>query len=462
MTATGELLEKEFDSVKELVSAFHKLGCTKALLKPLAPNQDNEKNQIYFGGATLLTQLMPGAMHLRGVSTSTSKRCSNSGSSIIEVALKFSWVWPVGPASPAPEAKLIEYSQYPEVRFSGFLMNSPRAPRALRRNEQDLYGRRVLVIGIAGEECFGAVVTEASNPSLVNELVAMPESSINSILRSLDLGSGEPEIDQTQLLDDLRALAAQEHSPMVLDYLDLAPKATLGGSQFGGWTLEALLGIPRNGVAAPDKYGFEIKSVSGSKVSVITSEADLGFRQERGVKAFVERFGRASSKTAGKQVFNGIHRCWTPNKQTGARLEIDHWNKTAHVPTGTGEPTVLLLSAKDELMAGWSFDHLGQHWAKKHAGAAYVQTTAIHTDGDGKADAYVYGPRVCIGLGTNVVRLLESISRGTVHLDPGDRISDDGKAKARTQWRVNGNVTSTLPNRLKPLYDEWSVVDLSA
>lgn len=462
MATANKPLEKEFSTLKELASAFRKRGCTKAFLKPLALNQDNEKNQIYFGGASLLTQLMPGSLHLRGVSTSAAKRRSESGSPIIEVDLKFSWVWPVGPAAPAPNAKLIEYSQYPEVRFSGFLKGSPRAPKALRRDEQDAYGRRVLVIGISGDECFGTVVTESCNPALVNELLQLPESSIHSLLRTVDLGAGESEIDRVQLLEDLRTLIAREHHPLVLDTADSAPKATLGGSQFGGWTLEALLGIPRNGIAAPDKYGFEIKSVSGSKVSVITSEADLGFRSERGVRAFVERFGQPSTKTAGKQVFNGIHRCWAPNKQTGARLEIDHWDKGLHAPTGTGEPTVLLLSAKDELMAGWSFDHLGQHWAKKHAGAAYVQTRAIHTDDDGKADAYVFGPRVCVGLGTNVVRLLESISRGTVHLDPGDRISADGKAKARTQWRVNGNVTSALPDRLKPLYDEWSVVDLSA
>jgi len=462
MVSKVEPEDREFQSLSELVAALRKRGCTTAFLKTLAPNQDNDKNQIYFGGASLLTQLMPGTMHLRGVSTSTAKRRSAAGSPIIEVALRFSWVWPVGPVSPAPEAKLIEYSQYPEVRFSGFLKGSPRAPRALRRTEQDAFGRRVLVVGISGEECVGTVVTEAGNSSLVAELLASPVSSIHPLLRSLDLGGVEGDIDRVKLLEDLRELITLQHPPMVLDTADLSPKQTLGGSQFGGWTLEALLGIPRNGVAAPDKYGFEIKSVSGSKVSVITSEADLGFRHDQGVKAFVERFGRASAKTTGKQVFNGIHRCWVPCKATGARLEIDHGDRATHAPTGSGEPVLRLLGPKDEFMAGWSFDHLGQHWAKKHAGAAYIQTRSIHTDGDGKADLYVFGPRVCVGLGTNVIRLLEAISKGTVHLDPGDRISDDGKAKARTQWRVNGNVSTTLPPRLAPLYEEWSVVDLSA
>lgn len=453
--------EAEFSSLPQLAASLRGVGCTQAFLKPLALNQDNEKNQIYFGGASLLTQLMPGDLRLRGVSTSTSKRLSAAGSPIIEVALRFSWLWPGGPRSSAPYAKLIEYSQYPEVRFSGFLKGCARAPRALRRTEQDVFGQRVLVIGISGEECFGTVVTQKHNPALVAELLSQPVSPIHSLLRSLDLGGVAGGLDEAQLLNELRSLVSKEYTPRVLDSIGAEPRASQGGGQFGGWTLEALLGIPRNGDAAPDKYGFEVKSVSGSKVSVITSEADCGFRAEHGVRAFVDRYGHESAKTSGKRVFNGIHRCWAPNGQTGARLEIDHWNRETHLPTGTGDPEVLLLDSDDAVMAGWSFDHLGQHWAKKHAGAVYVQTQSIHTDDDGKADAYVFGPRVCLGLGTNVVRLLEAISRGIVHLDPGDRIGNDGRVKARTQWRVNGNVSSNLPARLQPLYDNWTVLDLS-
>ncbi len=460
---SNEHLERSFGSYEQIIAGLIRRGCTSAFLKPLALNQDNDKNQIYFGGASLLTQLLPGTMHFRDASASTEKRASKAGSSIVEVQLRFSWLWPNGVVEPVPGARLINYFQYPEIRFSGFLKGCAKAPRALRRTEQDPYGRRVLLIGVAGDECFGIVVTDVDGKALVDQLLSLPTSPIHSLLKDVPLGDlANVAINRGRLLEELREIIAHEYPPMVLDRVDDEPRVVAGGTQFGGWTLEALMGIPRNGIAEPDKYGFELKTVSGSKVSVITSEADIGYRAEAGFKAFMKRYGRMSPKTPGKVVFNGIHRCGQRSKSTGALLTIDHWDLANHRPTGEGEPTVLLLDDQERAMAGWSFTHLGEHWAKKHAGAAYVETRGLQPGDSGYASGYVFGPQVGVGLGTSVLHLLGAVSRGTVHLDPGDRVNEAGAAKARTQWRVNGTMATTLAGRLATLYDRFEMIDLSA
>ena len=102
-------LERSFASYEQITAALIRRGCTSAFLKPLALNQDNDKNQIYFGGASILTQLLPGAIHFRGSSSSTEKRASRAGSPIVEVQLRFSWLWPNGGVEPVPGARLINY-----------------------------------------------------------------------------------------------------------------------------------------------------------------------------------------------------------------------------------------------------------------------------------------------------------------------------------------------------------------
>ena len=46
-------LERSFASYEQVIAALIRRGCTSAFLKPLALNQDNDKNQIYFGGASI-------------------------------------------------------------------------------------------------------------------------------------------------------------------------------------------------------------------------------------------------------------------------------------------------------------------------------------------------------------------------------------------------------------------------
>ena len=76
-----------FTSLKQLESAFAMQGCEEILIKPLAQNQDNEKNQIYLGYSNQLFSIFPGKVSFRAPSSSTDKRGSKLGKSIIESAV---------------------------------------------------------------------------------------------------------------------------------------------------------------------------------------------------------------------------------------------------------------------------------------------------------------------------------------------------------------------------------------
>ena len=105
----------------QLQSMFAKAGCKKLYAKPLAEN-DNSKNQIYFAGAVETLNVFPSQQ----IFAENTKRGPS-----FKARLNFSWLLEDGRAAPAPGAQLILYSQYPEVRFSGFLEGCKAAPSQL-------------------------------------------------------------------------------------------------------------------------------------------------------------------------------------------------------------------------------------------------------------------------------------------------------------------------------------------
>lgn len=447
----------EFHSLEQLCENFNKAGCSELLIKILSPNQDNSKNQIYLGRGLSLLQYFPGELTFRPPSSSVAKAHSVPGEAITAVELKFHWLWPGSPPSPAMDTKLIEYSQYPESRLSGFLNRSPNAPDALRRERQHLYGQRILILGKTKDSVCGAVVTEARSPALVEELKKVPNWNFQPILRFLSISSSTSRLDLPQLLAELRSISGRPQRPQILRRVGAPSETIPGGGQAGGWTLEALLGVPRNSASAPDKYGFEIKAVGGATTSLITTEPDMGYRASNGVEAYLKKFGRVGKEGGGKLVFSGRHKCNAPNNASGAMLTIDHWDFESNKPDNTGTPELILVHQKtDELIAGWSFGKLGQSWSKKHAGAVYVETTPNRGSGS-TVETYTFGGCTYVGVGTSVLKLYQQIASGIVFLDPGDTKYPGQPPHSRTQWRIDGRIQTLLPNRLSPLYDRFGL-----
>ncbi|HUY86070.1 MAG TPA: MvaI/BcnI family restriction endonuclease, partial [Acidimicrobiales bacterium] len=429
------------------------------LVKPLALHQDNEKNQIYLGTSDSLMGLFPGTQRFRTPSESRSKGHSRPGANKIEKMVPFSWIHPGDRLVAAPHTRVIYYLQYPELRLSGFLKDS-EGPESLRRDELDRYGRRVLVLGVRSTDVVGMVITDADGPGLVDDLSGLPHLPGSSLLRTLTLPQSTTAIDPTRLLAELRELSGSLHDAVRLARPGQLPKFQRA-NQGGGWTLEALLGIPNNGVSAPDKYGFELKSFSTNRVTVITTEPDFGYRHDYGVAEFLKVFGWPSKSDASKRVFNGPYYCNTELR--GNTFTIDHWDFENNAPDGSGEPTVLLVNIDTAtVIEGWSFDHLSAHWNLKHAGALYVETSGQRMDPGRYPSHYMFGPVAYLGLGTSILHLLRAVGSRVVHLDPGDSLNSLGKVHPRTQWRVAGNRAAPLSNQLAHLYDEFQVIDLAS
>ena len=443
-----------------LARRFAELGCEQVIVKVLAPNQDNEKNQVYLGTKDSLLTLLPGTLSFLAESRSVAKRHSQLGIGKEVLHLNFSWISDSGDLNPAPHAKVICYLQYPELRFSGFLKDCSDAPRSLRRDSQDDYQWRVLFLGVKGEEVIGSVVTDRNGERLLSKISELPLLPGQDLIRVLPLANSLDSPDLTALLDELGEAAGNWHEAMALTAG--ADRPSLRQSQQGsGWTLEALLGIPMNSTKGPDKFGYEIKALAPkSAISLITSEPDFGLRKELGLSEFLHGFGWQGTKNDGSFRFNGEHNTQRPYHKSGARVLIDHWDYQANGPDGTGEPVVRLVhESSGAVLAGWSLGSLTEKWNKKHSGCVYVEYQRFPVKGS-LASHYRYGPTAYCGLGTSVNRLLRGLASGLVYLDPGDRVDVNGKEKHRMQWRSKPIRNHSLSSRLPELYADWEPVRL--
>jgi len=454
-------LESNFRSVAGLAQAFQDAGCEKVLVKVLARNQDNEKNQVYLGMDDMLLSVFPGKILYSAKSESTKKRNSHPGVGKVTLSLTFSWLWADGSESSAPHAKIIYYFQYPEIRLSGFLRGCARSPRAMRREEQDEFGRRVLLLGIRDDEVLGVLATDQDGLRLIDELEGLPVLPGQQTMRIFPIPKSVKSTNLPKLLMELRELAGVWQPAQKFGKNDLTP-VPRKSQQGSGWTLEALLGIKMNSIAGPDKYGYEIKVLPPkSALSVITSEPDFGYRKEHPLIDFLWNYGWPGTKGDGSYRFNGEHNTVRPYSRSKAIIVLDHWDMENNAPDGSGTPAVrLVYQPSGQVLAGWSYDKLAEKWSHKHDGCVYVEYHRRPLNG-GFATDYMYGSRVYCGLGTSINHLFRALRDGIVYLDPGDRVLENGDTKNRMQWRVKNTKALPLVDRLPQLYVDWQEYQIS-
>ena len=106
------------------------------------------------------------------------------------------------------------------------------------------------------------------------------------------------------------------------------------------------------------------------------------------------------------------------------------------------------------IVAGWSLEKLANCWNAKHANALYIK---CEKDASADIPRWRYAHDWLTGTGTDVWRLLRAIDSGLVFYDPADSIYADGKAKVRSQWRINSR---DLPEAMKRLYARSETVTL--
>lgn len=430
-----------FSELAAVLRRFAELGAVKAFCKPLAEN-DNSKQQIYLGGALDSVQMFP----LREIEAD-----SNGKDSTYKAKLDFYWVAPAS-SERARGAQLILYPQYPEVRLSGFLRGCKHAPNELLRpipKDHRLHNNgpdgRVLFFGVTAAGLTLAYLAPAGS-SLAKEVlcrVAENEFSQESVFFNLPLFGRD---SRSILLDKLAEIRDCGWQPSIKlnNKGEVKPYNARNG---GGYTLEALLGVIPNGRAEPDFMGWEIKAHSGSRITLMTPEPTGGMYGERGVKAFVKKFGSPTGNDT--LYFTGTHRAGMRNEKTGLNLIVRGFNPSRKLIEDVNGAVELQTDGGD-CAAGWLFADLMIGWNRKHAQAAYVSYESEKL----LAPAYRYFSPALLGEGTDFNRYLSALASGLIVFDPGSKVmnasTDKATVKARSQFRTSTQHLAALYEKFGP------------
>lgn len=443
----------------DLAAAFSMLkdcGATEVIYKVL-PRNANSKNQVYM--APDLSQL--GKIPSGEVTLHDSTSQKNGGEeAVFRSGLKFYWIGENGNAFHAPEAKLIFYPQYPEVRFSGFLRGCSHSPSALydrgRRGEE---AGRILVLGVGDHDKVYGITLPPEAPAAKEIQVYQPRDPYGAFW-ILPLPGNERGDGYFDLMRQLCTIHSRGWVPSTRlnKHGELVP---CRASNCNGNTLESLLGIRSNGISLPDYRGWEVKvrnvpnlaKPGASVVTLFTPEPTAGVYADESFEEFMRRYGYPDTKGKPDRLnFGGVYRANEPaHHRTGLRLVLDGFNPDTKKYTSNG--AIRLLDGCDTEAMVWPFVKLMNHWKAKHAHAAFVPAQQRLLP----ERQYRFGRSILLGEGAEFGLFLNAVHGGRVYCDPGIKLenasTDNPIRKKRSQFRVN---SKDLPS----LYESAKVVDV--
>jgi hypothetical protein len=436
----GAANRMEFQNVDQLRERFSALGAVSFFCKRLSEN-DNTKQQIYVGGSFRDLERFP---------FGTVRDFPDLTRPNMKAELKLSWVTP-DCAEPAPNAQLILYPKYPEVRLSGFLSGCSIAPsehlQPIPAGQRTGKKTRFLIFGITRDRQTLAYLAPTGSP-VANALAIMfPENSAEPVFHDLPSPDGALE-SRMQVLAALRQIHLSGfHGSSKLN--KLGQRAPYLARNAGGYTLEALLGISPNSKSEPDYLGWEIKGYGGDKITLMTPEPKGGYYGENGVAAFVDRYGYRKSED--RFDFNGMHKLGATQVKTKLTMKLTGFDFAKLKITDVGG-ALTLIDANGCDAAHWKLSDLLSHWNRKHALAAYVPYTT-----QAEPVAYRYDSPVLLAEGTDFPKFLAAMCAQFVIYDPACKIEGlsvgKPKPKARSQFRIS-------VKRLSELYDSVIAVTL--
>ncbi|WP_257224134.1 MvaI/BcnI restriction endonuclease family protein, partial [Acinetobacter sp. YH16053] len=223
------------------------LGATRILLKPLS-NNDNSKQQIYFGGNFEVLQDFPlGEIRADGES---------SKGPIFKAPLKLFWITPEGETEEATGSQIILYPKYPEIRLSGFLRGCSLAPSKIMKpptpEERALYAsqKRGMILGLAEDKVFA--YTGSWDEKISGEIQEYAEQNQDRQVLSVFYEYYSSLTDSQELLigklKDIYLKGPIRSRRLDKDGTVIFYEAPNGA----GFTLECEFGIIPNGKASPD------------------------------------------------------------------------------------------------------------------------------------------------------------------------------------------------------------------
>jgi hypothetical protein len=431
----------------------------KEILYKVLPRNANSKNQVYLApDLTQLGKIPSGEVTLH---QSTSQK-RGAVQAVFRSALNFFWISKEGRACKAPDAKLIFYPQYPEVRFSGFLRGCTNAPSSLF--DKSIRGEepgRILVLGVGDETKVLGITLPPESPAATEISAYHPRDSygVFFILPIPGLAEGDGFVE---LMRELCSIHRRDWVPS--RRLDKAGVLVpCNAANCNGNTLESLLGIKSNGYSQPDYRGWEIKARNvanaaapgASVVTLFTPEPTSGAYVEDGLLEFMRRYGYPDTRGRPDRInFGGVYRAnATAHARTNLRLIVDGFKPGGREFSPAG--AIRLLDRQGKEAMAWSFAKLIDHWKTKHAHAAFVpaqQRVALERQ-------YRYGRSVLLGEGADFGLFLAAVEGGKVYFDPGIKIENASTARPVTKRRSQFRVSS---KDIPGIYASSRLVDVCA
>jgi hypothetical protein len=442
---------------KRLLKIFSDETCKKVYVKRLAAN-DNSKNQVYLGGSFDILNILP-------ITEIISDNEGDWKRARFKTKLDFYWVNNEGVLNHAPDAQLILYPKYPEVRFSGFLKGTKDAPSALMTNRIEA---RLLFLGITNEgKIIGHVV--APDSETANEFNSFKEFQTVGVFKEITIEHGNIELNaREKLLSELKRI----HLLKWIDAKRLDTNRNIlpcVSTNCGGYTLEAELGITPNGYSEPDYLGWEVKQFAvkdfkkfnSSVVTLMTPEPTHGYYVDEGIESFIRKYGYEDKLGREARLnFGGIHKHGQIHDTTKLKLTLIGFDINSKKITNTNG-FIALVDDKEKVAASWSFVSLLKHWNTKHSNACYVPSLnrkdeKLYTF---SKQQYYYSNNIILGSTTDFTLFLTQIENGNIYYDPGIKLelAIAGKRnqaiKRRSQFRIkSGNLTT--------LYQKNEVVNI--
>ncbi|HFF5967349.1 TPA: MvaI/BcnI family restriction endonuclease [Stenotrophomonas maltophilia] len=433
-------------------------GATEVFYKELPPNA-NSKNQVYVAqDLSDLSRIPSGSV----IAHSSYSSRTGQNEPVFHAPLEMYWITSAGTVSKAPEAKLIFYPQYPEVRMSGFLKGARYAPSTFFDKEKlGAVPDRVLLLGITSQHTIVAIAVPPESPAARQIKAEQPHEAYGA-LRVLPIQSSSSDADDYLTL--LSALA-EIHRSGWQESIRLDGRGVVvpcRATNCNGNTLEALLGIRSNGIALPDFHGWEIKArgVTNSEkpgrsvVTLFTPEPDGGTYVSDGFYSFMKEYGHKANMGTNRTNFGGIYRVGAEVKShKKLRLDLVGYDRESRKYRPDG--AVVMVNAAGDVAMSWSFSKLLDHWKSKHAKAAFIPSQMLRSD----IPMYRFGSRVLLGTGADFGRLLKSLADGNVYYDPGVKLEQPPEGRSTSKKRSQFRVRSA---DLEWLYERFVEIDVNS
>lgn len=433
-------------NLQNLKSLFIDNGCTKIYIKKLSPN-DNSKNQVYFGGSFEILNILP-------ISEIKNEEAGDWNKERFKASINFSWIAEDGNLFPAPNAQLILYPKYPEVRFSGFLAKCQNPPSALMTQR---LADRLLFFSVAKE---GTILGYVAHPNseIVKEFSIEKNITSHGVFKVIEL----PQVinNRATLINELLRI----HQSGWIKSKRLDRHGNLMACEApncGGYTLEAELGITPNGYSEPDFMGWEVKQfgvanferVNSAIITLMTPEPTNGIYKTEGAEAFLRQYGYTDRTGREDRInFGGVHKTGVRHPLTNLEMQLIGFDaESGKIRNTNGRISLVDINGNET--ASWSFASMLLHWNRKHNQACYVPSLS-QTDSERQ---YKYGNNIILGTGTDFQLFLGQMASGNIYYDPGikmENASTKPKIKKRSQFRIK---SKNLPN----LYKTNEVFDIT-